>query len=325
MADLESDQYRMIKESLYMNRYLWKLGTEEAVYYRELKQVFINCVVQEYLNDIKQHVSKVFPGCGVKSVGSFKDGSQVGIPHEFDILFEIPDLMSLVKADQSQYRLHIIPVDIPPTGPQSRHMKTRTYVHVYATNTYDEELTSASPWGQFGHGSKNSLLDPGKLQTVFKTCIVQTLMNHPKRMSRPFEIKLKGPAVCLFLDIQSTDILEYARNYSPDSVKMLTSLGRKICIKIDLVLSISLKVLSATNLCIGNREESWTIGDASLTENSSEIKKCHLVVSGTYFHVSFCLHEAYTISQHITQQNEEGEVKAACLRSIKVIKVNNFF
>ena len=123
-------------------------------------------------------------------------------------------------------------------------------------------------------------------------------------MNRPCEIKLKGPAVCLFLDIQTTDILEYARNYSPDSVKMLTSLGRKICIKIDLVLSVSFRVLAATNLCIGNREETWTIGDASLTENSSEIKKCHLVVSGTYFHVSFCLHEAYTVSQHINRMRK---------------------
>ena len=163
MADLESDQYKTIKESLYMNRYLWKLGTEEAVYYRELRQMFINCVVKEYLNDIKQNISKVFPECEVKSVGSFKDGSQVGIPHEFDILFEIPDLMSLVEADQSKYSLHIIPADIPPTGPQqSRHIKTRTYVYVYATNRYDGDSTSASPWGQFGHDSKKRLLDPGK-------------------------------------------------------------------------------------------------------------------------------------------------------------------
>ena len=75
--------YKIITESLYMNRYLWKLGTEEAVYYRELKQVFLNCVIYPFINKIRQNASRTFPECKVVPVGSFKDGTQVGIPNEF--------------------------------------------------------------------------------------------------------------------------------------------------------------------------------------------------------------------------------------------------
>ena len=119
--------YKIITESLYMNRYLWKLGTEEAVYYRELKQVFIDGVVNGCINYIKENGSRIFPECNVVLVGSFQDKTQVGIPNELDFIFEIPDIMSLADYNQSDNCLQILPVNIPVTGnQQSRYIINRT-------------------------------------------------------------------------------------------------------------------------------------------------------------------------------------------------------
>ena len=48
-----------------------------------------------------------------------------------------------------------------------------------------------------------------------------------------FEIKLRGPAVCVFMDIQTSDLKEYTKN-DTGLLKLLSSLGTEICIKLDL-------------------------------------------------------------------------------------------
>ena len=131
----EQRDYKIITESLYITRYLWILGREEAIYYRELKPAFLNFVVDPIISRIRQNVSRIFPECKVVPVGSFKDGTQVGIPNEFDFIFEIPDVVSLADVNQSEEGLQITPVNIPLTGPQqSRHMINRTYVNLYMRN-----------------------------------------------------------------------------------------------------------------------------------------------------------------------------------------------
>ena len=284
------DEYRNITESLYMNKYLWKLGTEEALYYNEMKKVFMDGVLNECINKIKQNVTMIFPGCNIVPVGSFKDGTQVVIPNEFDILFEIPDVMSLVVHNQSDNCLQILPVNIPLTGPQqSRDIIKRTYVN----------LSSSHPWGQFGKENNPCLLDSSKLQSRFQRCIEEALLCHNYHV----KIKLRGPAVCVFLKIQTSDLVEYA---SSDLQKILISLGTEIWIKIDLVLGILYRFLS--------REVSSRVGEAILTDNVKGINKCHLVMSGNFFQVSFCLFESETVSQHVS----EDPVKRACIMSIKV-------
>ena len=89
-------------------------------------------------------------------------------------------------------------------------------------------------------------------------------------------------------------------------------------IKIDLVLGILFKVLSGQKLYVNHENLSWTVEGATWTEKAPRIIKCHLVMSGDFFHVSFCLFEAEKISQHITDSNVQGQVKGACIRSIKV-------
>ena len=305
----EERDYRIIKESLYINRYLWKLGTQEAVYYRELKQVFLNCAVDPFINKIRQNTSRIFPECKVVPVGSFKDGTQVGIPNEFDFIFEIQDVMSLADVNQSEEGLQINPVNIPLTGPQqSRHMINRTYVNLYMRNN-----TPSHPWGEYSKDNDACFLDPRKLQSRFQQCIEWTLRE--LHCSQHFEIKLRGPAVCVFFYIQTGDLEEYPRN-SPAT--MFSFLGEEICIKIDLVLGILFKVLSKQELYINNEDLSWKVEGATWTENAPRIDKCHLVMSGDFFHVSFCLFEAETISQHITDNSVQGQVKGACIKSIKV-------
>ena len=302
----EQRNHRIITETLYMNRYLWKLGTEEAVYYRELKPAFLNFVVDPIISRIRQNVSSIFPECKVVPVGSFKDGTQVGIPNEFDFIFEIPHVMSLVN--QSEESLQIIPVNIPLTGPQqSRHMVNRTYVNLYMKSN-----TTSHPWGEYGKVIDACFLDPRKLQSSFQQCIEGTLREF--HSSQHFEIKLRGPAVCVFVYMQTSD-LEENKN-SPAT--LFSYLEKEICIKIDLVLGILFKVLRKEELYINHENLSWRVGGATWTENAPRIDKCHLVMSGDFFHVSFCLFEAQTIRQHITDNNVQGQVKQACIRSIKV-------
>ena len=291
-----------------MNRYLWKLGTEEAVYYRELKQMFIDGVVNGCVNYIKQNVSRVFPECNIVPVGSFEDETQVGIPNEFDFIFEIPDVMSLADYNQSDICLQILPVNIPVTGPQqSCDIKNRTYVN----------LSSSHPWGHFGQDDDPCLLDPRKLQSVFQQCVKETIQDHYKSTNRSFEITLRGPAVCVFMDIQTSDLKKYTEN-NRGLLKLLASLGTEICIKLDLVLGIPFGVLSKPELHICNKQSSWRIGNARLTTNAQGISKCHLVISGNFFHVSFSQSEAQIVNQHIAVGNVQGEVKKACMNSIKV-------
>ena len=284
-------EYRSITESLYMNKYLWKLGTEEAVYYNEMNRVIVDGVLKGYIDKIKQNVTLIFPGCNIVPVGSFKDGTQVGIPNEFDFIFEIPDVMSLADHNQSDNCLQILPVNIPVTGPQqSRDIINRTYVN----------LSSSYPWGQFGQDNDPCLLDSNKLQSRFQRCIEETF-----RCSKHVEIKLRGPAVCVFLKIQTSDLLEYARG-SSNLQKMLTSLGTEIWIKIDLVLCILYRLLP--------EEVSLRVGEAIMTDNAEGITKCHLVMSGHFFQVSLSLFEAEIVRQHVSKDN----VKRACIMSIKV-------
>ena len=300
--------YKIITESLYMNRYLWKLGTEEAVYYRELKQVFIDGVVNGCINNIKQNVSRIFPVCNIVPVGSFKDETQVGIPNEFDFIFEIQDVISLADYNQSDNCLQILPVNIPVTGPQqSGNIINRTYVNLYLSH----------PWGNFGQDDNPCLLDPRKLQSKFKQCVKETIRNHCQSTNMSFEIKLRGPAVCVFINIQTSDMKEYTKN-NTGLWKMLCSLITEICIKIDLVLGITFGVLSIPELHICNKQSSWKIGNARLTTNAQGIRKCHLVISGNFFHVSFSLSEAQIVNQHIAADNVQGQVKKACIKSIKV-------
>ena len=300
--------YKILTESLYMNRYLWKLGTEEAVYYRELKQVFIDGVVNGCINNIKQNVSRIFPECNIVPVGSFKDETQVGIPNQFDFIFEIPDVTSIAKYNQSENYLQILPVNIPVTGPQqSRDIVNRTYVN----------LSSSQPFGQFGQDDDPCFLDPQKLQSVFQQCVKETIQNRYKSTNWSFEIKLEGPAVCVFMDIQTSDLKEYTK-HNTSLWKMLCSLGTEICIKLDLVLGISFAVLSKPELHICNKQSSWRIGNAKLATNAQGINKCHLAMSGNFFHVSFSQSEAQIVNQHIAADNVQGQVKKACIRSIKV-------
>ena len=303
----EQKDYRMIKESLYMNRYLWKLGTEEAVYFRELKQEFINCVVYPFINKIRQNVSRIFPECKVEPVGSLKDETQVGIPNEFDFIFEIPDVMSLADYSQSENCLQILPVNIPVTGPQqSRDIINRTYVN----------LSLSHPWGQFGQDDDPCLLDAHRLQSRFQRCIEETLQKH-NSPNIEFIIKLKGPAVCVSLAIQTSTIEEYATN-SPGLQKVLSSLGTYTHIKINFVFGITFDVLPKSELHLKNKEMSWRVGNAFLTDNVRRINKCHLVFSGKFFRISFCLFEAQIINQEISTENVHSQVKGACIRSIKV-------
>ena len=304
----EQRDYRDITESLYMNRYLWKLGTEEAIYYRELQQVFLNYVVDPVINKIRQTVSRIFPECKVVPVGSLKDGTQVGIPNEFDFVFQITDVMTLADVNQSQEGLQITPVNIPLTGPQqSRHMVNRTYV-----NLYMKSKTTSHPWGEYGKDNNTCFLDPRKLQSSFQQCIEGTLREF--HCSQHFEIKLRGPAVCVFVYMHTSDLDEYTN--SP--AKLFTCLGKEICVKIDLVLGILFKVLRKEELYINHENLCWRVQGATWMENAPRIDKCHLVMSGDFFHVSFCLFEAETINQHLTDINIQGQVKQACIRSIKV-------
>ena len=302
--------YRTVKESLYMNRYLWKLGTEEAVYYRELKQVFINCVIYPFINKIRQNASRIFPECKVVPVGSFKDGTQVGIPSEFDFIFEIPDVMSLADFSQSENCLQILPINIPVTGPQqSRDVINRTYVN----------LSLSHCWGQFGHDDDPCFLDAHKLQSRFQRCIQETLQKH-NSPSREFKIKLKGPAVCVSLAIRTSALEGYTTN-TPGLQKMLSSLGTFFHIKISLVFGISFEVLPRPELHLKNKELSWRVGNAFLTENVQGINKCHLVFSGNFFRISFCLFEAQIIKQQISTENIHSQVKGACIMSLKVCDI----
>ena len=300
--------YKIITESLYMNRYLWKLGTEEAVYYRKLKQVFIDGVVNGCINNIKKYVSRIFPECNIVPVGSVKDETQVGIPNQFDFIFEIQDVMSLADDNQSDNCLQILPVNIPATGPQqSPNIINTTYVN----------LSLSQPWGQFGQDDDPCLLDPRKLQSKFQQCVKEAIQNHYKSTNRSFEIKLRGQAVCVFMNIQTSDLKKYTGN-DTGLLKLLSSLGTEICIKLDLVLGITFGVLSKPELHICNKQSSWRIGNAKLTTIAQEISKCYLVISGNFFHVSFSQSEAQIVNQHIAVDNVQGEVKNACIRSIKV-------
>ena len=293
-----------------MNRYLWKLGTQEAVYYRELKQVFINCVIYPFINKVRQNASRIFQECKVVPVGSFKDGTQVGIPNEFDFIFEIPDVMSLADYSQSETCLQILPINIPVTGPQqSRHIINRTYVN----------LSSSHRWGQFGQDDDPCLLDAHKLQSRFQRCIEETLQKHSSP-NREFKIKLKGPAVCVSLTIRTSALEQYTTN-SPGLQKVLSSLGTYIHIKINLVFGISFGVLPKSELHLKNKEMSWRVGNASLTENVRRINKCHLVLSGNFFRISFCLFEAQMTNQQILAENVHSQVKGACIMSIKVCDI----
>ena len=277
--------YKIITESLYINRYLWKLGTEEAVHYRELKQVFINCAIYPFINKIRQNASRMFPDCKVVPVGSFKDGTQVGIPNEFDFIFEIPDVMSLADYNQSENCLQILPINMPVTGPQqSRHIINRTYVNLFLSDR----------WGQFGQDDDPCLLDAHKLQSRFHRCIEETLQKH-NFPNREFKIKLKGPAVCVSL--------AYTH------------------MKINIVFGISFGVLPKSELHLKNKEMSWRVGNAFLTENVRRINKCHLVFSGNFFRISFCLFEAQMTNQQILAENVHSQVKGACIMSIKVCDI----
>ena len=269
--------------------------------------MFIDGVVNGCINNIKQNVSRIFPECNIVPVGSFKDETQVGIPNQFDFIFEIPYVTSLAKYNQSEKYLQILPVNIPVTGPQqSRDMINRTYVN----------LSSSDAWEQFGQDDDPCLLDPQKLQSVFQQCVKETIQDHYKSTNRSFEITLRGPAVCVFMDIQTSDLKEYTEN-DTGLWKMLCSLGTEICIKIDLVLGITFGVLSKPELHIC-KQSSWRIGNAKLATNAQGINKCHLVMSGNFFQGSFSQSEAQIVNQHITAGNVQGQVKKACIRSIKV-------
>ena len=302
--------YKIITESLYINRYLWKLGTEEAVYSRELKQLFINCAIYPFINKIRQNASRMFPDCKVVPVGSFKDGTQVGTPNEFDFIFEIPDVMSLADYNQSENCLQILPINMPVTGSQqSRHIINRTYVNLFLSDR----------WGQFGQDDDPCLLDAHKLQSRFHRCIEETLQKH-NFPNREFKIKLKGPAVCVSLAFQTSALEQYTTN-SPGLQKVLSSLGTYTHIKINIVFGISFSVLPKSELHLKNKEMSWRVGNAFLTENVRRINKCHLVFSGNFFRISFCLFEAQMTYQQILAENVHSQVKGACIMSIKVCDI----
>ena len=322
------NKYKHLIESLYMNRYLWKLGNEESLYYKPLNEVIKTYVVNDYARSIRDNVGREFTDCRVKSVGSSEDGTQVGIPREFDFIFELHDIASLVKGDRfKRSRFEIIPTNIPLTGPQQNpQVKPRTYINWKIVNQEKSYATSSglsSPWGEFGNDQDIFLLDPAKLQVTFKKSIEYTLKYHPKTASRPYEIILRGPAVCVYLYIKTSDILSQAKNScAKDSLKLLRSIGQELCVKMDFVLGIAFNVLDdpekSNSLCIGTQRQIFNINDAMLTHHAAHLKKCHLVVSGTYFHISLSLFETEAVRYQISQENPQSQVKGNCIRAIKV-------
>ena len=321
------DSNEDIIKSLYVNSFLWKLGSEEAECYKPLRTVVTNYVINEYIERIKDNVSKEFSHCCVKSVGSFQEGTQVGIPREFDFILELADVTSLVKEDHLRSGFQIVPTIIPVTGPlQNPDVKPRTYVYLKICNSHGASAFASklpSPWGELGQDQDQDILDSGKLQVRFKQCIEDTLKVHPNTPSRPYQIKLRGPAVCVYFGIKTSDIVNKAKNSCPRaSLQMLKALGNELCLKIDFVLGIPFTVLGGTPLTIGNEGgTTWEFQDATLTENAKDLQKCHLVVSGTYFRISISLFEATTVRDHISPESPSGEIKGVCLRAIKVISL----
>ena len=136
-----------------------------------------------------------------------------GIPNEFEFIFENPDVMSLADYNQSDSSCKY------PSNWKS------TKVDISKTG-----LSSSHPWGQFGQDNDPCLLDPQKLQPVFQQCVKGTIQDHYKSTNWSFELKLRGPAVCVFMDIQTSDLKKYTEN-DTGLLKLLSSLETEIWIK----------------------------------------------------------------------------------------------